>query len=121
NGKPNNFDKGRSGPGYRRSNDSSRSYVNAVNDTPSGSSISASLALVLDGNCIVEKDFTKHARGRVKDASSILNLQEAESSSDVESIHGERLNDDNLSFASEEEEGEFNASNAEGVAETVFG
>nr|GEZ74519.1 RNA-directed DNA polymerase, eukaryota [Tanacetum cinerariifolium] len=266
NGKPNNFDKSRSGPGYRRSNDSSRSYVNAVNGTTSGSSISASPALVLDENCIVEKDFTKHAMRRVKDASSISNLQvilhdegfvdvklkylgglwvmlefekeetkanlmthtganswfqiihevihdfvsderivwvdiegvplnawtsetfsrigkkwgetlniedqiahsysrkrvciltkslvsilesfkiivkgkvfmvrakelfiwnpcfsvnkEAASSSDDESIHGERFNDDNLSFASEEEEGEFNASNAEGVAETVFG
>nr|GFB75669.1 hypothetical protein [Tanacetum cinerariifolium] len=47
--------------------------------------------------------------------------KEAASLSDDESIHGKRLNDDNLSFSSEEEEGEFNASNAEGVAETVFG
>nr|GFC60582.1 RNA-directed DNA polymerase, eukaryota [Tanacetum cinerariifolium] len=47
--------------------------------------------------------------------------KEAASLSDDESIHGKRLNDDNLSFSSEEVEGEFNASNAEGVAETVFG
>nr|GEU34258.1 RNA-directed DNA polymerase, eukaryota [Tanacetum cinerariifolium] len=63
----------------------------------------ASPALVLDENCIVEKDFSKHAMGRVIDASSIPNLQENVSSSDDESVHGEKPND-NMSFSSEEEE-----------------
>ncbi|GJT09551.1 RNA-directed DNA polymerase, eukaryota [Tanacetum coccineum] len=79
NGNPNNFEKGRGGMGYRKSNDSSRSYANAVNGASPvvnpGSLISASPALVLDENCIVEKDFSKHAMGRVIDASSIPNLQ----------------------------------------------
>ncbi|GJU08434.1 hypothetical protein Tco_1124864 [Tanacetum coccineum] len=40
-----------------------------------GSLISTSPALVLDDNCIIAKDFTKHAMGRVKDVNSIPNLQ----------------------------------------------
>nr|GEW02363.1 RNA-directed DNA polymerase, eukaryota [Tanacetum cinerariifolium] len=235
---------GRGGMGYRKSNDSSHSYANAINGASPvvnpGSLILASPALVLDKNCIVKKDFSKHAMGRVIDASSIPNLQvilydegftdvklkylgglwvliefekeeikknlmahlgvnswfqtiqevpldfvsneriawtlniedqfvpfysrkrvciltkspvsilesfkiivkgkvfmvrakelftwypsfsvnkENVSSSDDESVHGERPND-NLSVASEEEEGEFINSNIEGVAETVFG
>nr|GEX92220.1 RNA-directed DNA polymerase, eukaryota [Tanacetum cinerariifolium] len=52
NGNPNNFEKGRGGMGYRKSNDSSRSYANAVNGASlvvnPGSLISASPDLVLD-------------------------------------------------------------------------
>nr|GEW08186.1 hypothetical protein [Tanacetum cinerariifolium] len=51
---------------------------------------------------------------------SFLVNKENVSSSNDESVHGERPND-NLLFASEEEEGEFINSNIEGVAKTIFG
>ncbi|GJX07756.1 RNA-directed DNA polymerase, eukaryota [Tanacetum coccineum] len=61
------------------SNGLARSYMNVVNGAHAsanpGSLISTSPALVLDDNCIIAKDFTKHAMGRVKDVNSIPNLQ----------------------------------------------
>ncbi|GJS15006.1 RNA-directed DNA polymerase, eukaryota [Tanacetum coccineum] len=79
NGKPKNSDNGHSDSGHRMSNGPARSYTNVVNGAHSsanpGSLISTSPALVLDDNCIIAKDFTKHAMGRVKDVNSIPNLQ----------------------------------------------
>nr|GFB73362.1 hypothetical protein [Tanacetum cinerariifolium] len=51
-------------------------YVNAVTKLPGlqGSSIPSSPALVLDESCLVDRDLSKHAMGKVKDYSSIPNL-----------------------------------------------
>nr|GEV04301.1 RNA-directed DNA polymerase, eukaryota, nucleotide-binding alpha-beta plait domain protein [Tanacetum cinerariifolium] len=77
NGISKNIDKGPSVSGHRLFNGSNRSYTNAVNGAPSSANprFSPSPAFVLDDNCIIEKDFTKHAMGTVKDANSIPNLQ----------------------------------------------
>ncbi|GKC54374.1 RNA-directed DNA polymerase, eukaryota [Tanacetum coccineum] len=78
NGKNKNSVQGHSFPGHRTSNGSTGSYANVVNGVPSsanpGSVISPSLALVLDENCLVERDFSKYAMGRVKDVHSISNI-----------------------------------------------
>nr|GEW95390.1 RNA-directed DNA polymerase, eukaryota [Tanacetum cinerariifolium] len=58
---------------YGRAN----SYVNVVNGVPSSahrSLISPSPALVLDDSCLVDRDLSKHAMGKVKDFSAIPNL-----------------------------------------------
>ncbi|GJS33367.1 RNA-directed DNA polymerase, eukaryota [Tanacetum coccineum] len=55
------------------------SYVNVVNGfSPAvapGPSISSASALVLDDSCVVERDLTNHAMGKVKDVNSIPNLR----------------------------------------------
>nr|GEZ57674.1 RNA-directed DNA polymerase, eukaryota [Tanacetum cinerariifolium] len=55
------------------------SYVSAVNGAHPlvhyGSSISSSSALVLDDDCITQRDFSKCAIGKVKDFNSIPNLR----------------------------------------------
>nr|GEV38034.1 RNA-directed DNA polymerase, eukaryota [Tanacetum cinerariifolium] len=55
------------------------SYVNVVNgssfvDVP-GPYISSTSALVLDDSCVVERDLSKYAMGKVKDVNSIPNLR----------------------------------------------
>ncbi|PWA88234.1 hypothetical protein CTI12_AA122180 [Artemisia annua] len=59
------------------SNDRAGSYANIVNGVSSGmhgSLISPAPALVLDDTCLVERDLSKHAMGKVKDFTSIPNL-----------------------------------------------
>nr|GEY26132.1 MAK10-like protein [Tanacetum cinerariifolium] len=93
-------------------------------------------ALVLDENCIINRDYSKFAMGRVKDANSIPNLLtllfdegfsniklkylgglwEDLSSSDDDSVQGEKHYTKQL-FLSEEEEGEFNATEKKNVVE----
>ncbi|GJU31675.1 RNA-directed DNA polymerase, eukaryota, partial [Tanacetum coccineum] len=55
------------------------SYVNVVNGystaAVSGPVISSASALVLDESCVVERDLSKHAMGKVKDVNSIPNLR----------------------------------------------
>ncbi|GJT91615.1 hypothetical protein Tco_1080460 [Tanacetum coccineum] len=79
NGKPKNSDNGHSDSGHRMSNSPAHLYTNVVNGAHSSANprslISTSPALVLDDNCIIAKDFTKHAMGRVKDVNSIPNLK----------------------------------------------
>ncbi|GJT61774.1 RNA-directed DNA polymerase, eukaryota [Tanacetum coccineum] len=61
----------------QHSNGRAGSYANIVNGVSSGmhgSSISPSPALVLDDTCLVERDLSKHAMGKVKDFTSIPNL-----------------------------------------------
>ncbi|GJX70961.1 RNA-directed DNA polymerase, eukaryota [Tanacetum coccineum] len=62
----------------RHPNGFAGSFVNAVNrgqsSANSRSLISPSPALVLDENCIIERDYSKFAMGRVKDVNSIPNL-----------------------------------------------
>ncbi|GJY02775.1 RNA-directed DNA polymerase, eukaryota [Tanacetum coccineum] len=65
--------------GPRKPNCHASSYANIVNGVSTsgvpGSLISPSPALVLDDSCLVERDLSKHAMGRVKDFTSIPNLQ----------------------------------------------
>nr|GEX70430.1 RNA-directed DNA polymerase, eukaryota [Tanacetum cinerariifolium] len=79
NGKTKDSNNGHSSPGHRMVSGSAGSYANAINGVPSsatpGSLISSSLALVLDENCIIERDFSKYAMGKVKDVHSISNIQ----------------------------------------------
>ncbi|GJS31424.1 RNA-directed DNA polymerase, eukaryota [Tanacetum coccineum] len=62
----------------RQPNGFAGSFVNAVNGGQSSANsrslISPSPALVLDENCIIERDYSKFAMGRVKDVNSIPNL-----------------------------------------------
>ncbi|GJX74031.1 RNA-directed DNA polymerase, eukaryota [Tanacetum coccineum] len=55
------------------------SYANVVNGYASvaatGPSISSASALVLDDSCVVDRDLSKHAMGKVKDVNSIPNLR----------------------------------------------
>nr|GEX43140.1 hypothetical protein [Tanacetum cinerariifolium] len=55
------------------------SYVNVVNCSSTtavpGPYISSASALVLDDSCVVERDLSKYAIGKVKDVNSILNLR----------------------------------------------
>ncbi|GJS28837.1 RNA-directed DNA polymerase, eukaryota [Tanacetum coccineum] len=55
------------------------SYVNVVNGystaAVSGPVISSASALVLDESCVVERDLSKHAMGKVKDVNSFPNLR----------------------------------------------
>ncbi|GKA49395.1 RNA-directed DNA polymerase, eukaryota [Tanacetum coccineum] len=68
-----------SSTGSRKPNGHAGSYANIVNGVSTsgvpGSLISPSPALVLDNSCLVERDLSKHAMGRVKDFTSIPNLQ----------------------------------------------
>ncbi|GJZ64388.1 RNA-directed DNA polymerase, eukaryota [Tanacetum coccineum] len=68
-----------SSTGSRKPNGHAGSYANIVNGVSTsgvpGSLISPSPALVLDDSCLVERDLSKHAMGRVKDFTSIPNLQ----------------------------------------------
>ncbi|GKC03265.1 RNA-directed DNA polymerase, eukaryota [Tanacetum coccineum] len=71
------FKKSKSG--FRQSNGRASSYATAINGSsplvvPS-SSISPSPALVLDDTCVIDRDLSKHAMGRVKDINSIPNLR----------------------------------------------
>ncbi|GKD16834.1 RNA-directed DNA polymerase, eukaryota, nucleotide-binding alpha-beta plait domain protein, partial [Tanacetum coccineum] len=65
--------------GSRKPNCHGSSYANIVNGVSTsgvpGSLISPSPTLVLDDSCLVERDLSKHAMGRVKDFTSIPNLQ----------------------------------------------
>ncbi|GJT99340.1 RNA-directed DNA polymerase, eukaryota [Tanacetum coccineum] len=80
--KPNSIPNTKAGVPNRPSNPSilqhsNGSYANIVNGVSSGmhgSSISPSPALVLDDTCLVERDLSKHAMGKVKDFTSIPNL-----------------------------------------------
>ncbi|GKB73607.1 RNA-directed DNA polymerase, eukaryota, nucleotide-binding alpha-beta plait domain protein, partial [Tanacetum coccineum] len=60
--------------GSQKVNGSAGSFVSAVNGV-ANPLISPSPALVLDDGCIIERDFSKCAMGRVKDLNSIPNLQ----------------------------------------------
>ncbi|GJU64033.1 RNA-directed DNA polymerase, eukaryota [Tanacetum coccineum] len=68
-----------SSTGSRKPNGHAGSYANIVNGVSTsgvpGSLISPSPALVLDDSCLVERDLSKHAMGRVKVFTSIPNLQ----------------------------------------------
>ncbi|GJS79063.1 RNA-directed DNA polymerase, eukaryota [Tanacetum coccineum] len=65
--------------GFRQSNGRAGSYATAVNGSSPlvvhGSSISPSPALVLADTCVIDRDLSKHAMGRVKDINSIPNLR----------------------------------------------
>nr|GEZ56195.1 RNA-directed DNA polymerase, eukaryota, nucleotide-binding alpha-beta plait domain protein [Tanacetum cinerariifolium] len=67
--------------GFRQPNaqDHARSYVNVVNGSSTaavpGPYISSASALVLDDSCVVERDLSKYAMGKLKDVNSILNLR----------------------------------------------
>nr|GEX22375.1 RNA-directed DNA polymerase, eukaryota [Tanacetum cinerariifolium] len=67
--------------GFRqpKAQDYAGSYVNVVNGSSTvavpGPYISFTSALVLDDSCVVERDLSKYAVGKVKDVNSIPNLQ----------------------------------------------
>nr|GEU72836.1 RNA-directed DNA polymerase, eukaryota [Tanacetum cinerariifolium] len=67
--------------GFRqpKAQDHAGSYVNVVNDSSTvvvpGPYISFASALVLDDSCVVKRDLSKYAMGKVKDVNSIPNLQ----------------------------------------------
>nr|GFA82072.1 hypothetical protein [Tanacetum cinerariifolium] len=69
--------------GFRqpKAQDHAGSYVNVVNGSSTvvvpvpGPYISSASALVLDDSCVVERDLSKYAMGKVKDVNSILNLR----------------------------------------------
>ncbi|GKD66763.1 RNA-directed DNA polymerase, eukaryota, nucleotide-binding alpha-beta plait domain protein [Tanacetum coccineum] len=60
--------------GSQKVNGFAGSFVSAINGV-ANPFISPSPALVLDDGCIIERDFSKCAMGRVKDLNSIPNLQ----------------------------------------------
>nr|GEW25080.1 hypothetical protein [Tanacetum cinerariifolium] len=66
--------------GFRqpKARDHAGSYVNVVNGSSTaavpGLCISFASALVLDDSCVVERDLSKYAMGKVKDVNSIPNL-----------------------------------------------
>nr|GEW69158.1 RNA-directed DNA polymerase, eukaryota, reverse transcriptase zinc-binding domain protein [Tanacetum cinerariifolium] len=110
-------------PGHGTSKGHTRSYANAVNGIPSsanpGSLISSSPALVLDDNCLIERDFSKYVMGRVKDVHSISNIMSILHDEDDDSVQGD-LHNSNQTVLSEEEEEEFNYSKVEGVLKTIY-
>nr|GFA50724.1 RNA-directed DNA polymerase, eukaryota [Tanacetum cinerariifolium] len=64
--------------GIQKPNGRVNSYANIVNGVSSsmhGTLISSSLALVLDDSCLVDRDLSKHAMGKVKEFLSIPNIQ----------------------------------------------
>ncbi|GJR76692.1 RNA-directed DNA polymerase, eukaryota [Tanacetum coccineum] len=67
--------------GFRQSNAHVHADSNAIvvnGNSPlivPGTSISPSTALVLDDTCVIKRDLSKHAMGRVKDVNSIPNLR----------------------------------------------
>nr|GEU93940.1 RNA-directed DNA polymerase, eukaryota [Tanacetum cinerariifolium] len=64
---------------FIKAHDHVGSYVNVVNGsstaTVRGPYISSASALVLDDSCVVERDLSKYAMGKVKDVNYIPNLQ----------------------------------------------
>nr|GEY19596.1 RNA-directed DNA polymerase, eukaryota [Tanacetum cinerariifolium] len=64
--------------GIQKPNGRVNSYANIVNGVSSsmhGTLISSSHALVLDDSCLVDRDLSKHVMGKVKEFSSIPNIQ----------------------------------------------
>nr|GEW39691.1 RNA-directed DNA polymerase, eukaryota [Tanacetum cinerariifolium] len=67
--------------GFRqpKAQDHAESYVNVVNGSSTAAVpspyISSGSALVLDDSCVVERDLSKYAMGKVKDVNSISNLR----------------------------------------------
>nr|GEV31949.1 RNA-directed DNA polymerase, eukaryota [Tanacetum cinerariifolium] len=62
-----------------KAQDHARSYVNVVNGSSTaaipGPYISSTSSLVLDDSCVVERDLSKYALGKLKDVNSIPNLR----------------------------------------------
>ncbi|GJU99099.1 RNA-directed DNA polymerase, eukaryota [Tanacetum coccineum] len=83
-------------PVFRQSKtqDINGSYLNVVNGAPkvaaSGPALFPASALVLDESCVVDRDLTKHAMGKVKDVNSITNLRTI--------LRDEGFSDVNLSY-----------------------
>nr|GEV85517.1 RNA-directed DNA polymerase, eukaryota [Tanacetum cinerariifolium] len=100
--------QGQSIPGHSTSKGHTRSYANAVNGIPSfansSSLISSSPALVLDDNCLIERDFSKYAMGRVKDVHSISNIMSILHDEGFVDVKPKRIN----------------YSKVEGVPETIY-
>ncbi|GJX31580.1 RNA-directed DNA polymerase, eukaryota [Tanacetum coccineum] len=102
-------------------------WVNGVSSSVHpGSLISPSPALVLDDALFVDEGFEDvnlfYLGGKwvMFEFNNGLNTKEKAYSSDDESARGENSKEEQ-SHVSEEEEGEFNTSDVEGVAETIFG
>nr|GEX21391.1 RNA-directed DNA polymerase, eukaryota [Tanacetum cinerariifolium] len=98
------------------------SYVNVVNGSSTvvvpSPYISSASALVLDDSCVVERDLSKYAMGKVKDVNFIPNLQTL--------FMDEGFSDVKLKYLgahssfSEEVSGDDSDSDVEEVSETIF-
>nr|GEW96418.1 RNA-directed DNA polymerase, eukaryota [Tanacetum cinerariifolium] len=89
NGKDGEPTKAVSTSGIQQPNGRVNSYANIVNGVSSsmhGTLISSSPALVLDDSCLVDRDLSKHAMGKVKEFSSIPNIQTILSDEDFSGV-----------------------------------